>query len=224
MCKQATSRRAFAFALILAGSSAAIKCRPEPDSSLMLAVTVLHADASGPAAGVDLELKRRVLENGVLNGNYQPVGASTSDAEGMAYFFFDRINALDYQLNLVSTDWFARSDFIQPDAFLESPEVEHVTEATPRGTIRIQLTNANPVDETDKVEFRTLNAPSPYETCSNAWEIHVGTKIDVERTCDIEADRYLAYRYHVTRNGELTEHLDSIWVPRGGITELLIPY
>ena len=46
----------------------------------------------------------------------------------------------------------------------------------------------------------------------------------VERTCDVEADRYLPYRYHVTRNGELTEHLDSLWVPRGELTELLIAY
>ena len=41
---------------------------------------------------------------------------------------------------------------------------------------------------------------------------------------DVEADRYLPYRYHVTRNGELTEYLDSLWVPRGELAELLIAY
>ena len=46
----------------------------------------------------------------------------------------------------------------------------------------------------------------------------------MERTCDVEADRYLPYRYHITRNGELTEHLDSLWIPRGELTELLIAY
>jgi len=138
--------------------------------------------------------------------------------------FFNRVNALDYQLNLVSADWFPRSDFIQPDAFLASSEVEHTTEATPRGTVHIRLVNAFPLDENDKVQFRTLNPPSDYLTCSNAWETHLGTEVDVERTCDVEADRYLPYRYHVTRNGELTEHLDSLWVPRGELTELFIAY
>jgi 5-hydroxyisourate hydrolase-like protein (transthyretin family) len=216
--------RRLTLAWVLAAGVAANGCRPEPDNNLLLNVTVLHADTGNPAANIDLELERRVLENGVLNGNYQPVGLATSDADGLAQFFFNRVNALDYQLKLVSTDWFARSDFIQPDDFLESSEVEHITEATPRGTVYIRLVNAYPLNEEDKVQFRTLNPPGDYLTCSNAWETHLGMEVDVERTCDVEADRYLPYRYHVTRNGELTENLDSIWVPRGQLTELLIAY
>jgi 5-hydroxyisourate hydrolase-like protein (transthyretin family) len=216
--------RRLTLAWVLAAGVAANGCRPEPDNNLVLNVTVLHADTGNPAANIDLELERRVLENGVLNGNYQPVGLATSDADGLAQFFFNRVNALDYQLKLVSTDWFARSDFIQPDDFLESSEVEHITEATPRGTVYIRLVNAYPLNEEDKVQFRTLNPPGDYLTCSNAWETHLGMEVDVERTCDVEADRYLPYRYHVTRNGELTENLDSIWVPRGQLTELLIAY
>ncbi len=216
--------RRLTLAWVLAAGVAANGCRPEPDNNLVLNVTVLHADTGNPAANIDLELERRVLENGVLNGNYQTVGLATSDADGLAQFFFNRVNALDYQLKLVSTDWFARSDFIQPDDFLESSEVEHITEATPRGTVYIRLVNAYPLNEEDKVQFRTLNPPGDYLTCSNAWETHLGMEVDVERTCDVEADRYLPYRYHVTRNGELTENLDSIWVPRGQLTELLIAY
>ena len=216
--------RNWGFALGVGALMVAMGCRPEPDNNLALHVTVLHADTGNPASDIDLELERRVLENGVLNGNYQPVGSATSDADGLAHFFFNRVNALDYQLNLVSTDWFPRSDFIQPDAFLASSEVEHTTEATPRGTVHIRLVNAFPLDENDKVQFRTLNPPSEYLTCSNAWETHLGTEVDVERTCDVEADRYLPFRYHVTRNGELTEHLDSLWIPRGEFTELLIAY
>lgn len=216
--------RSWGFVLVVAATLVAIGCRPEPDNNLALRITVLHADTGNPASDIDLELERRVLENGVLNGNYQPVGSATSDADGIAHFSFNRVNALDYQLNVVSTDWFARSDFIQPDAFLESSEVEHTTEATPRGTLYIRLVNAAPLDEDDKVQFRTLNPHGEYLTCSNAWETHLGMDVDVERTCDVEADRYLPYRYHVTRNGELTEYLDSLWVPRGELTELLIAY
>lgn len=216
--------RSWGFALGVGALMVAIGCRPEPDNNLALHVTVLHADTDNPASNIDLELERRVLENGVLNGNYQSVGSATSDADGTAHFFFNRVNALDYQLNLISTDWFPRSDFIQPDAFLASSEVKHTTEAMPRGTVRIRLVNAFPLDANDKVQFRTLNPPSEYLTCSNAWETHLGAEVDVERTCDVEADRYLPYRYHVTRNGELTEHLDSLWVSRGELTELLIAY
>lgn len=199
-------------------------CRPEPNKNLTLQVEVLHAYDGQPAEGVDLELERRVLENGVLNGNYQSVGSSTSDEHGLAIFEFQRVNALDYQLNLVSTDWFSFSDFIQPDDFLSNFLVEHTTEATPRGTVHIRLINANPLNDDDLLQFRTLNSPGEYATCSNAWESYPGMEVDTERSCDVEADRYLPYRYHVTRDGELTENLDSIWVPRGSLTELLIAY
>lgn len=224
MCSLASHLQRLAMALVILSSMVVIGCRPEPDNNLALAVTVLHVDSSDPVADIDFELKRRVLENGILNGNYQPVGSATSDAEGLANFYFKRVNALDYQLNLVSTDWFARSDFIQPDAFLESSKVDYTTEATPRGTVHIRLVNTYPLNEEDKVQFRTLNPTSDFLTCSNAWETHFGTEVDVERTCDLEADRYLSYRYHVTRNGELTENLDSVWVSRGELTELLIAY
>ena len=199
-------------------------CRPEPDNNLTLSATAVHAYDGAEVEGVELELERRVLENGVLNGNYQWVGTSTTNAQGVAAFEFNRVNALDYQLSLISEDWFHRSDFIQPDAFLTSPDVEFTMEVTPRGTVDIRLINANPFDAEDKVQFRTLNIPGEYATCSNAWESHTGTEVDVQRSCDVEADRYLPYRFHVTRNGELTEHLDSIWVPRGDVTTLLIAY
>ena len=199
-------------------------CRPEPDNKLTLIATAAHAYEGQSVEGIELELERRVLENGVLNGNYQWVGTATTNAQGIALFSFDRVNALDYQLSLISEDWFFRSDFIQPDAFLSSPDVAHTMDVTPRGTVDIRLINANPFDEEDKVQFRTLNIPGEYATCSNAWESHVGTVVDVERSCDVEADRYLPFRYHVTRNGELTENLDSIWIPRGEVTTLLIAY
>jgi len=201
-----------------------LACRPEPDHNLTLTATAAHAYDGQSVGGVELELERRVLENGVLNGNYQWVGTGTTNPQGIAVFSFDRVNALDYQLSLISEDWFFRSDFIQPDAFLTSPDVTHTMEVTPRGTIDIRLINANPFDGEDNVQFRTLNVPSEYATCSNAWESHLGTEVDVERSCDVEADRYLPYRYHVTRNGELTENLDSIWIPRGEVTTLLIAY
>lgn len=103
-----TPWRVWVLTLVIAASLASSGCRPEPDNNLALHVTVLHADTGNPASDIDLELERRVLENGVLNGNYQPVGSATSDADGTAHFFFNRVNALDYQLNLVSPDWFPR--------------------------------------------------------------------------------------------------------------------
>ncbi|MFZ9054308.1 MAG: hypothetical protein ACO2ZL_00765 [Flavobacteriales bacterium] len=210
--------------LILCFAGWTFGCRPEPAGDLTLLVEASHAYTGEPVSGIDFELERRVLENGVLNGNYQWVGSETTESNGRAEFHFKRVNALDYQLKLVSSDWFNRSDFIHPDAFITQTEVSTQVEATPRGTVHIRLVNAFPFDEADQIQFRTLNIPGEYLTCSNAWESHTGEAVQVERTCDVEADRYLPYLYVVTRNNESIETLDSIWVPRGVLTELEILY
>lgn len=197
-------------------------CRPEPDAQLTLTVHLQHAYDAAPVPDVDLELERRVLENGVLNGNYQWVGAESTNEQGVAQFLFNRVNALDYQVNLLSEDWFERTDWIHPDVFLTNSEVELEIAATPRGTVHIELINQAPGNELDVIQFRTLNIPGEYTTCSNAWESHDGTVPYIERTCDVEADRYLPFRHHVTRNNQTIETLDSIWIPRGETTSLQI--
>ena len=218
--KDLTFIRTVGALLLLGCAFLCATCRPEPTGDLTLAVLVTHAYTGQGVPDIELELERRVLENGVLNGNYQWVGSEITDAEGRAELHFKRLNVLDYQLNLLADDWFERSDFIHPDAFVTSTEVTEVLEATPRATVHIRLVNANPTDASDQIQFRTLNIPGEYLTCSNAWESHVGLDVDVERTCDVEADRYLPFRYKVFRNNDWTETLDSIWVPRGTLTPL----
>ncbi len=199
-------------------------CKREPDSTLTLNAEVLHAYDDAMLNEMDLELEQRLLQNGVLNGNYQSVGSATTNEMGVAAFLFDRSNALDYRINLVEEDWFEHSELINPDDFIGTNEVNLSIAATPRGTVHIQLINAAPVDESDQIQFRLLTSESEYPTCSNAWESHTGMDVNAERTCDIEADRYLPYRHIVFKNGGELETTDSIWVPRGILTELVIPW
>jgi hypothetical protein len=106
---------------LLCSAFLAIGCRPEPAGDLTLRVDAVHAYTGEPVSGIDFELERRVLENGVLNGNYQWVGSETTQGNGQAEFHFKRLNVLDYQLKLVSSDWFNRSDFIHPDELRFQP-------------------------------------------------------------------------------------------------------
>lgn len=199
-------------------------CRRVPEGQLSLTVTLEHIDTHEPVNQVLLQLERRVLSNGVLNGNYQLVGNGETDEEGVYRFEFDRINALDYQVLLLEEQWFEQSIWINPDDFVNADDLTLLMKATPSAQVVIRLFNATPLTPDDQIQFRTLNVPGDYATCSNAWETHTGMDVDVERECWIEADRYLPYTYRVFKNNEWTETLDSVWIDQGTEYELTIPW
>ena len=56
----------------------AFGCRPEPDGQLQIQVHAQHADAETVAPNIQLTLARRVLADGILNGNYETVAQHTN--------------------------------------------------------------------------------------------------------------------------------------------------
>lgn len=201
-----------------------IQCRPVPQGQLSLTVALEHVDTNEPVSQVLVQLERRVLSNGVLNGNYQLVGNGNTDASGIYRFEFDRVNALDYQVLLLEEHWFEQSIWINPDDFIGTEDLTLPMKATPSAQVVIRLYNATPWTQDDQIQFRTLNVPGDYATCTNSWETHIGMNVDVQRSCWIEADRYLPFTYRVFKNNEWIETLDSVWVDQGTVYELTIPW
>jgi len=199
-------------------------CRPEPTGQLQIQVQMHHADLGTDVPNIHIELERRVLADGILNGNYEAVADAVTDESGMAILDFQRVNALDYKLSSSGIHWFSRVDFINPDIFIDSEVLSLDQVMMPSATVSIQLINANPFQPDDAIEFRTLNIPGPYPTCSNSWEVHTGMEVDVQRSCSIEADRYLPFTYRVYRDSEWTENLDSLYIAQGDSASLTIAW
>lgn len=98
----ALSSRCFLIAVLCA-----IGCRPEPDGQLQIQVHAQHADAETVAPDIQLTLTRRVLADGILNGNYETVAHTQTDGSGFGELNFQRVNALDYKLTATGLDWFS---------------------------------------------------------------------------------------------------------------------
>lgn len=199
-------------------------CKPEPSGQLKVEVQTFHADVGTAVSNIELSLERRILSNGILSGNYEPVANAISDAFGMTTLNFQRVNALDYRLSAAGSDWFSWMENINPDIFIDNEVLSLEREMMPSAVVRIRLINANPFQLDDAIEFRTLNIPGDYPTCSNAWETHTGLEVDVQRTCQIEADRYLPFVYRVYKNNQWTETLDSLFIPQGDSTLIQIAW
>jgi hypothetical protein len=95
-------------------------CRPEPDGQLQIQVHAQHADAETVAPDIQLTLARRVLTDGILNGNYETVANTQTDDSGIGELNFQRVNALDYRLTATGLDWFSLEESINPDVFIDS--------------------------------------------------------------------------------------------------------
>jgi len=202
----------------------AFGCRPEPDGQLQIQVHAQHADAETVAPNIQLTLARRVLADGILNGNYETVASTQTDGSGFGELNFQRVNALDYRLTATGLDWFSLEESINPDVFIDSKVLALDFDVLPRANVIIRLINANPFQTDDAIEFRTLNIAGSYATCSNAWESHTGLDVDIQRSCNIEADRYLPYIYRVFRNNEWTEMVDSLYIAQGDSASLQIAW
>ncbi|MDE0979975.1 MAG: hypothetical protein OSA78_08265 [Flavobacteriales bacterium] len=202
----------------------ALGCRPEPDGQLQIQVHAQHADAETVVPDIQLTLARRVLADGILNGNYETVANTQTDGSGIGELNFQRVNALDYRLTASGLNWFSLEESINPDVFIDSKVLSLDFDVMPRANVYIQLINTNPFQTDDAIEFRTLNIVGTYATCSNAWEYYTGLDVDVQRSCNIEADRYLPYIYRVYRNNEWTEMVDSLYIAQGDSASLQIAW
>lgn len=209
--------------LIIAGFAVATYCQcTPPNGELVIEAAALHAYDGSPVEDMQLTLEQRVLSDGVLNGNYETAASATTGTNGNGTLKFQRVNALDYRLSYDRPGWFSVDVVLNPDVFLDDAFLHWSEAITPRAEVTIRLLNVNPFDANDAIQFRTLNVPGSYPTCSNVWETHVGMDIDATRSCSIEADRFLPYTYTVIRNGESTPVLDSIWVAAPDTTHLPI--
>ena len=206
-------------------ATTSVGCRPVPETNISFEVSTTLAYTGTPISGISVSLERRSVGNGVFNGNYELIAEGSSNSEGLVELNFSRVNALDYRITGYEEGWFERQVFVNPDVFLDSELQSIALDMTPKAEITIRLLNANPFDEMDAIQFRTLNTPGDYLTCSNEWGTYSGLDLVEERTCWIEADRYLAYTYRTMRQEEWFDYVvDSIYIPRGTALNFTLPW
>lgn len=191
-------------------------CRPEPQEPLSLHLEVRDArptELGEPVENVEATLSRRALSGGVLVGAYTDAAAGGSDAAGICDLTFDRVNALDYRLDLRRDGWFSERLTFPADDFQPGEPRNVIVEMMPRAEVVIQIAPGGPTAPGDQVQFRTLTTLGPWVTCSPGFLTLTHLAPDSTWTCSMPGDSYIHYQYTVTREGETTPVLDSLWLP-----------
>lgn len=204
-----------------------LACRPQSEEPLGLTVSVRDArpDRLGmPVPEVGLRLSRRAVEGGVLVGAYTDAAEGTTDATGQCALSFDRVNALDYRLDLEREGWFPERLAFSPEDFVPGEPQVVAVELMPRAQVTVHLVRLGEAAPGDQVQFRTLHVPDRWPTCAGVWHTVSGATADTAWTCEMPGDSYLPYTYVASRSGESSTVLDSIWLPAFNHTELLVTW
>ena len=202
-------------------------CRPEPQEPLSLHLEVRDARPTlqgQPVGDMEATLTRRALSGGVLVGAYTNAASGETDASGLCELTFDRVNALDYRLDLRRDGWFSERQAFPADEFQPGKPRNVVVEMMPRADVVIQIAPGEPTAPGDQIQFRTLATPGPWVTCTPDYRTLTHMASDSAWSCAMPGDSYLHFQFTITREGEAAEVLDSIWLPAWEETPLYISW
>ena len=189
-------------------------CREDCANTYIIQGTVISAVDGTPSIGFDVELEEQVLENGVLNGFFETAGTTTTDASGYYYLEFERKNALAYKLNVEFDGWFPVSTEVHPDNF--TPDVAHDVDVitTPIAELEINVLNAPPSLDTDKMRVRLLKSFTEFSNCHTEWVVMHGEVVDTTWSCILPGDIWMPYLSIDQSEDDKVANTDSVFCTR----------
>lgn len=173
---------------------------------------------------VSVELEEQVLEGGSFNSSFQDAASTVTNTSGNYALEFLRQNAAEYRITFERTDYFTEEHSINPDNV--DPEEAYVFNAalTPEAYFRVELANANPFDEEDRIVYRNTNTFFDCACCTTSPIVMEGMSVDTTFTCRLHGDFTVDYSYEISRNDMDTTISGSIFCPAFETTVLTIQY
>ncbi|MFT4678858.1 MAG: hypothetical protein ACI84C_002661 [Flavobacteriales bacterium] len=182
-------------------------------------------DNSGQVlGGVNMVISEQKIASGSLNTNFSFIANTTSNSKGEFLFDFPRENTLKYKVELEKDGFFFRDVELNVDRFTPGETVCQDFTIYPKGTIKIKIVNAFPVDQFDLITYKNRNADFDCFCCDNNPISFVGVNIDTNLVCDLYAEDWIHYEYQIEKYGGFIFSHDSVYVTSGDTTLVTINY
>lgn len=177
-----------------------------------------------PQGGVAIVLSEQKIASGSLNTNYSFIDNSNTQSDGKYLFDFPRENTLKYKVELEKEGFFFRDVEMNVDRFAPDEVVCQDFTIYPKGTLKVNITNAFPIDEFDKITYKNRNADFDCFCCDGDPVAFNGMTVDTSLVCDLYAEAWIHYEYQIEKYGGLNFSHDSVYVTAGDTTLVTINY
>lgn len=200
-------------------------CREDCADTYIISGTVENSNNGDPCVGFEIELEEMVMEGGVLNGFYESIVTTTTDASGFYYIEFPRKQALSYRIGILEDGWFPVLDEIEPNLFTPDVPFDYNIITTPKADLDISVFNAPPSNEIDKMIVRLLKTFDEYSSCDAEWRVFIGVDIDTTWSCILPGNVWMPYMTidQTDPENEITT-IDSVYCTSFGQATINVVY
>ena len=200
-------------------------CREDCAGTYVIHGIVSSNVDGSPCVGFEIELEEQVLDGGVLNGFYETAATTTTDATGYYHIEFPRKNAFSYQIGVNFEGWFPVLEEIEPDQFAPDTPLEYNIITTPKADLKIEVHNAPPASDMDKMRVRLLKTFEQYSTCDTDWRVLHGAEIDSTWSCIMPGDIWMPYiSIDQTDSENKITTIDSVYCEAFSTTTISVVY
>lgn len=198
-------------------------CRKQEAFELELLGTVHDASTGAGVPGVTVDLYETVVENGSLTSFPQFATTGITDANGQYALTFDRRNASEYEIRYSSPTHHDGELQFNPDVIRPGEPSCLSFSIGGIAFVRTRLINGGFSDDSDRIDFRFLNATSPCACCDTTQQSFTGADVDTTRICGEFSNKWLKYYAEfITDDGGFI--LDSVYCEPQDTVDIVISY
>ena len=184
---------------------------------------ITDTDDGSKISNAKITLSKREVSSGTFNSSYTNIDSEITNSNGLYNFSTTYGSIESFKFTLQQDNYFGKELIVNPDNLSTENTNELNFSLQSKGNININLVNATPFDEDDKILFSSLNPDCA--NCVKFTSIQLnGIAIDTNLIGVIEANKFFKYQYFVTKNGVNTSFVDSVFCTIGGTASKVIQY
>lgn len=213
------------FILIIVSTSFLLQsCKKEKDEiTFDIEGTVTDINDSSPLASAEVKVSKREVTSGTFNSSYSPVTTETTSSTGQYNFSTPFGSIESFKFELSCENYFGKEVLINPDNLAADNINTLDFSLQSKGVISINIVNATPWDQFDNISFNSLN-PS-CTNCVKFTSIQMpGVSVDTNLVGTVEANKYFKFQYNISKNGAVSNLIDSVFCVIGDTTFKSIQY
>jgi len=201
----------------------AVSCRKEGSASYSISGKVTDADDNTPLSGVQVEVEKQVVQNGVFGNTYQRALITETNSNGHYEGNWPRENFAALRILAELDNYIPANISLNVDEFEGGETVFQNIELHKEAFASLRFLHSGG-NATDRLSFTFLNANFNCSCCSNGWKTWQSAEIDTTFTCRVYGNRWLKYQVQTQFGFTDSTFVDSIYCVAFDTTSRAIQY